>query len=104
LKVTSTEVTLAPLDNRALANLCGPLDANLRQIEAALDVSIAHRAGTFTLTATLVDANGADVSTTATVPGIVVIAATTTTQPIDFPATSFLVQLLTAPIQSLLPR
>ena len=25
-----------PLDNRALANLCGPLDANLRQIEAAL--------------------------------------------------------------------
>jgi len=30
-------VTLAPLDNRALANLTGPLDANLRQIEAALD-------------------------------------------------------------------
>ena len=28
-------VTLAPLDNRALANLAGPLDANLRQIEAA---------------------------------------------------------------------
>ena len=34
-------VTLAPLDNRALANLTGPLDANLRQIEAALDVAIA---------------------------------------------------------------
>ena len=34
-----------PLDNRALANLCGPLDANLRQIEAALDVAIAHRGG-----------------------------------------------------------
>ena len=31
-------LTLAPLDNRALANLCGPLDANLRQIETALDV------------------------------------------------------------------
>ncbi|MEP7183899.1 MAG: PhoH family protein [Betaproteobacteria bacterium] len=44
------ELTLAPLDNRALANLCGPLDANLRQIEAALDVAIAHRGGTFTLT------------------------------------------------------
>jgi phosphate starvation-inducible PhoH-like protein len=43
------QVTLAPLDNRALANLCGPLDANLRQIEAALDVTIGHRAGTFTL-------------------------------------------------------
>ena len=44
------EVVLAPLDNRALANLCGPLDANLRQIEAALDVAITHRAGAFTLT------------------------------------------------------
>ena len=44
------EITLAPLDNHALANLCGPLDANLRQIEAALDVSLAHRGGSFTLT------------------------------------------------------
>ena len=40
-----TSVTLAPLDNRALANLTGPLDANLRQIEAALDVAITHRGG-----------------------------------------------------------
>src|SRR5512144_993558 len=46
------EITLTPLDNRALANLCGPLDANLRQMEAALDVAIAHRGGTFTLTGT----------------------------------------------------
>jgi len=44
------QVALTPLDNRALANLCGPLDGNLRQIEAALDVAIAHRGGTFTLT------------------------------------------------------
>jgi phosphate starvation-inducible protein PhoH and related proteins len=44
------ELTLAPLDNRALANLCGPLDANLRQIEAALDVAITHRAADFTIT------------------------------------------------------
>jgi len=43
------QLTLSPLDNRALANLCGPLDANLRQIEAALDVTIAHRGGEFTL-------------------------------------------------------
>src|SRR5512144_1702227 len=43
------ELSLNPLDNRALANLCGPLDANLRQIEAALDVTIAHRGGSFTL-------------------------------------------------------
>src|SRR5436190_18887762 len=45
-------LTLSQLDNRALANLCGPLDANLRQIEAALDVAIAHRGGEFTLTGT----------------------------------------------------
>ena len=43
------QLSLSPLDNRALANLCGPLDVNLRQIEAALDVTIAHRAGVFTL-------------------------------------------------------
>ena len=46
------DVTLAPLDNRALANLCGPLDANLRQIEAALDVAIAHRGADFNVTGT----------------------------------------------------
>jgi phosphate starvation-inducible protein PhoH and related proteins len=53
------ELTLTPLDNRALANLCGPLDANLRQIEAALDVSIAHRGGDFTLTGTSAQAASA---------------------------------------------
>jgi phosphate starvation-inducible protein PhoH and related proteins len=44
-----THVTLDTLDNRALANLCGPLDANLRQIEAAFDVAIAHRGGEFAI-------------------------------------------------------
>src|SRR4051812_28197120 len=44
-----TQLTLSPLDNRALANLTGPLDANLRQIEAALDVAISHRGGSFTI-------------------------------------------------------
>ena len=43
------ELTLSPLDNRALANLCGPLDVNLRQIEAALDVAISHRGADFTI-------------------------------------------------------
>ncbi len=33
----------APSDNQKLANLCGPLDENLRQIEAALDVELARR-------------------------------------------------------------
>ena len=42
-------VTLAPLDNRALANLTGPLDGNLRQIEAARDVTITHRGGVFAI-------------------------------------------------------
>jgi phosphate starvation-inducible PhoH-like protein len=45
-------VTLSPVDNRALANLCGPLDANLRQIEAALDVTIARRGATFSVAGT----------------------------------------------------
>jgi len=44
-----TQLSLSPLDNRALANLCGPLDANLRQIEAAFDVAISHRGGDFTI-------------------------------------------------------
>ena len=48
-KRPQTSVTLAPLDNRALANLTGPLDANLRQIEAALDVAITHRGGAFSI-------------------------------------------------------
>lgn len=33
-------------DNHKLANLCGPVDANLRQIEAALQVKISRRNGT----------------------------------------------------------
>ena len=48
-RTTRLSVSLAPPDNRALANLCGPLDTNLRQIEAALDVAITHRAGAFTV-------------------------------------------------------
>ena len=36
-----------PVDNARLAALCGPLDANLRQIETALDVSIARRGERF---------------------------------------------------------
>ena len=38
-----------PLDNARLANLCGVLDENLRQIESAFDVTIARRSGHFTL-------------------------------------------------------
>jgi phosphate starvation-inducible PhoH-like protein len=37
------DVSLTPLDNARLANLCGPLDENIRQIETAYDVTIARR-------------------------------------------------------------
>jgi phosphate starvation-inducible PhoH-like protein len=43
------EVRLDPLDNRRLARLCGALDANLRQIESALDVAIARRGARFSV-------------------------------------------------------
>ena len=36
-----------PLDNTQLAHLCGPLDENLRQISAALDVTIFRRGEKF---------------------------------------------------------
>ncbi|HEY8102455.1 MAG TPA: PhoH family protein [Burkholderiaceae bacterium] len=36
-----------PLDNRRLAHLCGPMDENLRQISAALDVTIFRRGEKF---------------------------------------------------------
>ena len=43
------EVRLDPVDNQRLARLCGALDENLRQIESALDVSIARRGARFTV-------------------------------------------------------
>ena len=49
MKPTALEVTLTPLDNQRLANLCGALDENLRQIEASFDVAIARRGEHFKL-------------------------------------------------------
>ena len=45
----SAEVRLEPVDNLRLARLCGALDENLRQIESALEVSIARRGARFTV-------------------------------------------------------
>ena len=45
----SIEVTLSPLDNQRLAILCGAFDENLRQIEIALDITIARRGEHFVL-------------------------------------------------------
>ncbi len=36
-----------PLDNTRLAHLCGPMDENLRQISAALDVTMFRRGEKF---------------------------------------------------------
>ncbi len=41
------EVSFTPVDNQRLANLCGALDENLRQIETAFDVVIARRGERF---------------------------------------------------------
>jgi len=49
LKPKPLELVLSPADNLRLANLCGTLDENLRQIETALDVSISRRGDRFTL-------------------------------------------------------
>ena len=43
------EVRLDPVDNHRLARLCGALDANLRQIETALDVEIARKGARFSV-------------------------------------------------------
>jgi len=48
-KPRSIEYTPEVVDNRRLANLCGPLDRNLRQIEEAFDVRISRRADTFSI-------------------------------------------------------
>ena len=48
-KAATVELLLSPVDNNRLANLCGALDENLRQIETGLDVAIARRGERFTL-------------------------------------------------------
>ena len=43
----ATEILLEPMDNDRLANLCGPLDKHLRQLERRLGVEINNRANRF---------------------------------------------------------
>ncbi len=45
-------LSFTPVDNRRLANLCGALDENLRQIETALDVTITRHGEHFSLSGT----------------------------------------------------
>ena len=49
MRAKPVELRLDPVDNQRLARLCGALDANMRQIESALDVTIARRGGKFTV-------------------------------------------------------
>jgi len=44
--------TPEPLDNKRLAHLCGPMDENLRQISAALDVTVFRRGDKFVVSGT----------------------------------------------------
>ncbi|HTJ95905.1 MAG TPA: PhoH family protein [Rhodocyclaceae bacterium] len=46
------DVSFTPVDNSRLANLCGALDENLRQIETAYDITIARRGENFRVTGT----------------------------------------------------
>lgn len=50
LKHNAVELAFSPVDNQRLANLCGALDENLKQIENAFDVAISRRGGRFNLT------------------------------------------------------
>lgn len=49
LKPTPLEISFTPADNQRLANLCGALDENLKQVETALDVAISRRGEHFSL-------------------------------------------------------
>ena len=48
-RAATEEVAFKPVDNARLAALCGPLDANLRQIETGLDVTISRRGERFSV-------------------------------------------------------
>jgi len=43
------DISFTPEDNARLANLCGALDENLKQVEDALDVNISRRGASFNL-------------------------------------------------------
>jgi len=49
LRPKSEEISFPPDDNQRLANLCGVLDENLKQIESTLDVSITRRSENFSI-------------------------------------------------------
>ena len=48
-QLAKVNITLVPNDNARLANLCGPFDEHLHQIEKRLAVEIHHRGNAFTI-------------------------------------------------------
>jgi phosphate starvation-inducible PhoH-like protein len=48
-RIASIDLALEPADNRRLANLCGPFDQNLRQIEQRLGIEVNRRGNAFRL-------------------------------------------------------
>ena len=49
-KNKNQHITLEPIDNDRLINLCGLLDKNIRQIESFFDVEISNRGNSFKIT------------------------------------------------------
>ncbi len=58
-KTNSLDLLLTPEDNYRLANLCGQMDAHLRQIEQRLGVEIKNRGNAFKLSGAVTAINGA---------------------------------------------
>ena len=49
MKARPVELDFTPVDNQRLANLCGAMDENLRQLENALEVNIVRRGERFSV-------------------------------------------------------
>jgi len=58
--INQRDFTLAPEDNLRLANLCGPFDEHLRQIELRLGVEIDHRGNLFQVIGDAMNARAAE--------------------------------------------
>ena len=48
-KIITLDLSLEPADNTRLANLCGPFDDNIKQLERRLSVEISYRGNQFSL-------------------------------------------------------
>ncbi len=57
--MNTRDITLEPVDNERLANLCGRLDEHLRQIEKRLDVEIHSRGNRFQVRGAVAEADTA---------------------------------------------